>query len=280
MAEVNVLGFSQAQWDAMSKREKRKANWKYVKQNLVPALLGGSLGASIFAKDPNLKKIGLTVTAIGVSAGIAGIDPTNLKGSFEALKIKGANILKLKQGLTKDQTVGLSILGEQDAVKSALKFIGEGKAQLDTDTGEDYGLEFETPSQLTGAILGAKGVPKATANKVVELVAKQPISKKVKVPVWLQKVWRGVYTNLPQIIASMKEDGLTVPEDFDANDGWDGSIDLQDKIGDGTTDPANPKDPNAPTTILGLTPLNFGLATFAVGATIYGVSQSGGRKRN
>lgn len=274
MAEVNLLGKTQEEWDLMSKREKRRANWKYIKQNLVPSLLGGSLGASIFAKDPNLKKIGMTITAIGVSAGAAGIDPLNLKGSFEALKIKGANILKLKQGLTKDQTVGLSILGEQDAVKSALKFIGEGKAQIDTETGEDYGVEYETPSQLTGVILGAKGVPKATANKVVELVAKQPISKKIKVPVWLQKVWRGVYTNLPQIIASMKDDGLTVPEDFDAeSDGWDGTKALEDKLGDGTTDPADPKDPNAPTTILGFTPLEFGLGTLAIGGVIYGITK-------
>lgn len=245
----NILGFTQQEWNNLSKKQKKQANWKLFKQNVIPALLGGSLGASLFAKDPSFRKLGIAITAVAVTGATTGFDPTDFKNSWQKLKDSGANLLDLKKPLTKDQTVGLSILGEQDAVKSTFSVIGEGKAVIKTDTGESYGLDFENPTQLTGVMLAAKGVPKATADKVTALVAKQPINKVTKIPAWLQKLWKGVYTNLPAIIESMKSDGLTVPSDFNANDGWDGTSVLNDKLGE--PDQTAPTPATTGSTILG-----------------------------
>lgn len=262
---ANILGYTQEQWDNLNRREKRRANWKYIKQNIVPGLLGGSLGVSLFASDPKLRKIGTAITAIGISAGAAGIDPTNLSGAWEILKKKGANLLDLKKGLTNDQKVGLSILGEQDSVKSSLSFLGDGKAKITTESGEDYGIDYgSSASELTGVVLAAKGVPKATANKVVDLVAKQPIQKKIKIAPFLQKLWTGVWDNLPQIIESMKGSGLDVPETFDPNDGWQADPRVLDK------DEKDPKETPEDPKILGIPQNTFigGLGLAALGYAV------------
>jgi len=267
MAATQLLGVTQEEWDNMNRRQKRNAKWKYVKQNLVPSLIGGSLGAAVFAKDPNLRKIGTAISIIGVTAGISGADPTDLKGSYEVLKKNGATVLNLIKGLTNDQKVGLKILGEQSSVKSLLSFKSAGIAQIVTDTNEEYEINYSNGTELTGAILAAKGVPKLTASKVTDIVNQQPLAKKAKVIPFLQKLWKGVYTNLPQIIQTMQEEKLDIPTDFDpTSDGWDGTADLPT---DTTPDPKDPKDPKTEEPKIFGIPQNTALGGLALGTLGY-----------
>jgi len=228
MAGTNILGYTKEQWQALSRKERRKESFSLFKRNVVPALLGGSLGASLLSKDPEFRKLGAVVTAIGVTGAVTQIDPTNFAGSFEALKAKGANLLNFKKQLTNDQKNGLRILGEQGVIKSKLGFLAEGKAKIDTENGQDYEVEYDGWGQITTEIAEAKGLPTASATKVAQLVAAQPKAKEAQVKNFLKRLWSGVYTNLPQIIADMQSSGLNVPPTDDPiyEDPWDGTGDL------------------------------------------------------
>ncbi len=263
MAGTNILGYTKEQWQALSRKERRKENFTYFKQNVVPALLGGSLGASIFAKDPKFRKLGAVITGIAVTGAVTQIDPTNFAGSFEALKAKGANLLNFKKQLTNDQKNGLRILGEQAALKSKLSFTGEGQAKIDTENGQDYEVEYDGWGQITTEIAEAKGLPTASASKIAELVAKQPANKSTQVKNFLKRLWTGVYTNLPQIISDMQSSGLNVPPTDDPiySDPWDGTGDLP-------TETPKPESKTPEKTILGI-PQNTALGGLALGTLGY-----------
>ncbi len=265
MAGTNILGYTKEEWKALSKRQRLKESFTVFKRNVVPALLGGSLGASVLSKDPAFRKLGAVVTAIGVTGAVTKIDPTNFAGSFEALKAKGANLLNFKKQLTNDQKNGLRILGEQAAVKSKLSFLGEGKAKIDTENNQDYEVEYDGWGQITTEIAEAKGLPDTSAKKIAELVAKQPANKSTQVKNFLKRLWQGVYTNLPQIIEDMKSSGLDVPTTDDPiySDPWDGTGDL----------PAETPKPDSKTpekTILGI-PKSTVLGGTALAALGYAV---------
>lgn len=238
MAGTNILGYTKEDWKALSKKQRFRESLTVFKRNVLPAMLGGSLGASILSKDPAFRKLGTVVTAIGLTGAAVKIDPTNFAGSFEALKAKGANLLNFKKQLSTDQKNGLRILGEQAAVKSKLSFTGDGKAKIDTETNQDYEVEYDGWGQITTEIAEAKGLPEASAMKVAELVAKQPANKSAQVKNFLKRLWTGVYTNLPQIIEDMKSSGLDVPPTDDPiyDDPWDGTGDLPPETPNPTTE--------------------------------------------
>lgn len=263
MAGTNILGYTKEQWKALSRKERRKESFTLLKQNIVPALLGGSLGATVLSKDPAFRKLGAVVTAIGVTGAVTGIDPTNFAGSFEALKAKGANLLNFKKPITNDQKNGLRILGEQGAVKSKLSFLGEGTAKIDTENNQDYEVEYDGWGQITTEIAEAKGLPDSSARKIAELVAKQPTNKSTQVKNFLKRLWQGVYTNLPQIIEDMKSSGLDVPDSKDPiySDPWDGTADLP-------TETPKPDSKTPEKTILGI-PQSTAFGITAVAALGY-----------
>lgn len=260
---TNVLGYTKEQWRALSRRERAKLSFQLLKRNVVPALLGGSLGASVLSKDPAFRKLGAVVTAIGVTGAVTKIDPTNFAGSFAALKAKGANLLNFKKPLTNDQVNGLRILGEQGVVKSTLGFKGTGKAEIKTENGENYELEYDSWGQVTTEIAEAKGIPEDSAAEIAQIVASQPASKSPQVKTFLKRLWEGVYTNLPQIIATMQNSGLDVPNDSDLfDDDWDGTGDLPPE----SPPPTDPKEKK----ILGIPQNTFigGLGLAAVGYAV------------
>ncbi|MER0441157.1 hypothetical protein [Emticicia sp. W12TSBA100-4] len=265
MAGLNAMGYTKEQWRALSRKERTKASFQLFKRNVVPALLGGSLGASVLSKDPQFRKLGAVVTAIGVSGAVTKIDPTNFAGSFAALKAKGANLLNFKKPLTNDQKNGLRILGEQGVLKSVLGFKTAGKAEIKTENGENYELEYDGWGQVTTEIAEAKGIPQDSAAEIAQIVASQPASKSPQVKTFLKKLWEGVYTNLPQIIATMQNSGLDVPDDSDLyTDQWDGTGDLPPES-------PPPTDPEKDKKILGISQNTFvgGLGLAALGYALF-----------
>lgn len=265
MAGTNILGYTKEQWRALTRKERRKETLSIFKRNVLPAFLGGSLGASVLSKDPAFRKLGAAVTAIGVTGAVTGIDPTNFAGSFEALKEKGANLINFKKPLTNDQKNGLRILGEQSAVKSKLSFTGEGTAKIDTENDQEYEVEYDGWGQITNEVAEAKGLPTASAKRLAELVAAQPKTKEANVKNFLKRLWTGVYTNLPQIIADMQSSGLEVPNDSVLyEDNWNGSLDLP-------TETPTPESKTPEKTILGI-PQNTligGLGLAAIGYAVF-----------
>ena len=139
---VNSFGLTKIQWDALSRKERNKLKWQSFKGNVLPALLGGSLGSALFSKDKEFRTLGKIVTAVAVTAGIGGIDPTtleSLKGSWNLLKSKGLNLLNLgsKGKLSTDQKAGLGLLADPKQIPSSLSFVGSNQAKITLDGKEE-----------------------------------------------------------------------------------------------------------------------------------------------
>lgn len=235
---VNGFGYTKEAWLALSKKDRNKLVWKNLKGNLLPALLGGSVGASLLSKDKEFKTLGTIVTGIALTGGFIGADPATMSGTqlFSLLKSKGLNLLNLgsKSKLTTDQKAGFGLLSVQE-IPSSLSFLGSNQAQITLDgKDENYLVNYDSFENLTSSILDAKGIKDAITPQIVQAIGKQKNAGVVKG--FLTKLWKGVWNSAPEILQYMKSEGLQVEENTDGWDGTSGQI-------DDPTDPTDPKDP-------------------------------------
>ncbi len=214
----NILGISPEEWAKLSKKDKRQAKFKVLKRNILPALLGGSLGSALFSKDKEFKKLGVAVTAIGVTAGLAGFDPTKFANVFKTAKANGLNKIDLAKTLTQDQKNAFSTLGNQNEIKSSLSFTGND-AKILTAQNEDYLLSYDNLPDLSNKVIDFKGVPNSLKDKILKVVSKEKNTGKIKK--FLSNLWGAVKVNVPNIIASMQNAGLETTPEIES-DTWGG----------------------------------------------------------
>lgn len=219
----NVYGYTKEEWKKLSFKQRLKLSFggdlKTFKENLLPVMIGGPVAGLLFSKDENFRKLSAVGVALGTLGAVTKIDPTAGKNAFDALKSKGLNTIDVSKQLTKDQKSALGFMAEQQDFKSNLSFLGSNQAKILTEQGQEYLVNYDSFENLSSNILEAKNIQGADALKIAKALDKQKNSTQVKS--FLQKLWRGVWANAPQIIEAMKADGLAVDET--TSDGLDGT---------------------------------------------------------